>query len=265
MNKFLKMTMTLLMTLSLAGCMSATYTRSAENDFSDTASCVEVNELEDLVNNTHTMMYKTKGITGTYQLHTTKQDYELEFSAVTTDKRLNWSLYAKTVIDDKTINVYLKEQKMYVIYPNNGANVILKDSMSNVVSEAKSTLENLNAQYNQDNLENLLTGDKFEGFDFEMMKEKGSYTLSDGTYTLTLENNGLVWEYDINAQTYLIEETRCTGEGFNSVLKISYPKKISITYPMGLDFLTMNIEDVKSILEIDSFSDLLQSNIDIEE
>ena len=152
-----------------------------------------------------------------------------------------------------------------LVNPNNGANVILKDSMTNVIGETKTTLENLNAQYNEENLENLLTGDKFEGFDFEMMKNQGTYVTKDSVYTITLENNGLTWEYDIDKNNYLIVETRCQGDGFNSVLKLNYPKQLSITYPMGLDFLTMNIEDVKDILKVDSFSELLEPNVDVVE
>ncbi|MBR3891646.1 MAG: hypothetical protein IKJ30_06230 [Bacilli bacterium] len=265
MNKILKGVMTALMTFSLTGCFSTIYTKEASNDFSDTSKCVEVTNVDTLVDNTKNMMNKTNALTGTYTLTTNKQIYNLEFNAITNEKRIDWNLYAKTTIQDKAISVYLKEQKLYIIYPNNGANVILKDTMVNVVKEAKTTLQNLKAQYNEENLENLLMGNKLEGFDFQMMKDKGSYVLNGDIYTLTLENNGLVWEYDIDKNTYLIEETRCTGEGFNSVLKFNFPKKISITYPMGLDFLTMNIEDVKEILEVTSFSELLEPNVDVEE
>ena len=265
MNKFFKFISTMCLTLSLTGCMSTLYTKSALNDFSDKSKCSAVEDIEDLTSNSKNMMYKTRALTGTYTLDNGKQIYDLEFNVITNEKRIDWNLYAKTVIQDKTISVYLKEQKLYVIYPNNGANVILKDSMANVIDETKTTLENLNAQYNEENLENLLTGNKFEGFDFEMMKNHGSYVVKDSVYTITLVNNGLTWEYDIDKDSYLITETRCQGEGFNSVLKLNYPKELSITYPMGLDFLTMNIEDVKDILKVDSFSELLEPNVDVVE
>ena len=137
--------------------------------------------------------------------------------------------------------------------------------MKNVLEEAETTLENLNAQYNKDKLEQYLTGDKLEGFDFNNMKEKGSYTLNEGVYTISLEHNNLSWEYDIDSSTYLIVETRCSADTFSSVLKFNYPKELTITYPMGLDFLTMNIEDVKEILKVESFSELLQPDIDVVE
>ena len=253
------------MTLSLTGCMSSLYTRTASNDFSDTSKCNQVTDINTLVDNVELMMDKTNALTGTYKLDNGKQVYNIEFNAITNKKRIDWDLYAKAKLKDKEVTVYLKNQKLYVIYPNNGANVILKDSMENVVKEASTTLENLDAQYNKEKLESYLTGDKFEGFDFGMMREKGSYVLKDNVYTITLEHNGLTWEYDISTTSYLIKETRCSADYFDSVLKFSYPKELSITYPMGLDFLTMNIEDVKDILNVNSFSELLQPDIDVVE
>lgn len=265
MNKICKAFLTVCMSFSLTGCFSALYTKTAANDFSDKSACVEVNDIDNLVDNVENMMYKTNALTGTYRLYTSKQNYSLEFNAITNEKRVDWYLYAKTTMQGKQVSVYLKDQKMYVIYPNNGANVILKDSMENIVKEAKTTLENLNAQYNKEKLENYLLGGKLEGFDFDMMKDIGTFEKKADKYTITLTHNNLTWEYDVTLDTFLIVETRCSGEGFNSVLNFNYPKEISITYPMGLDFLTMNIEDVKEILKIDSFSELLQPNVDVVE
>ena len=265
MNKFFKVLTTAFMAFSLSGCMSTLYSKSATNNFNDTSKTVTVETIDNLVDNVSLMTNKTNALTGTYQLTTNTETYKIEFNAITPQKRIDWNLYAKASVKGKVVSVYLKEGKLYVIYPNNGANVILKDSMTNVIKEAETTLRNLKAQYNEENLENLLIGDKLEGFDFEMMKEKATYEVKTDKYVITLENAGLVWEYDVDPSTYLIKETRCKGEGFNSVLKFSYPKELTITYPMGLDFLTMNIEDVKKVLEVDSFSELLKPNVDVVE
>jgi len=265
MNKIFKAISTIFMGVALSGCTSSLYTRNAVNDFSDMSGVKSVTDIDSLTDNVMLMMNKTNALTGTYTLDTGEQLYEIEFNAITNSKRINWDLYAKAKVDDTNISIYLKNQKLYMIYPNNGANVILKDSMQNVVDEAEVTLENLNAQYNKDKLEQYLTGDKLEGFDFNNMKEKGSYVLNDGIYTISLEHNNLFWEYDIDASTYLIVETRCSADTFDSVLKFNFPRELTITYPMGLDFLTMNIEDVKEVLKIDSFSELLQPDVDIVE
>ena len=69
-----------------------------------------------MIDNRKKMMNKTKALTGTYTLTTNKQIYNLEFNAITNEKRIDWNLYAKTTIQDKAISVYLKEQKLYIIY-----------------------------------------------------------------------------------------------------------------------------------------------------
>jgi hypothetical protein len=206
-------------------------------------------------------MDTVSAISGTYELINTKQTFNITFDAIVKDKRADWDLYAKTSFDDKEVTIYFKDNKFYVIYPNNGANVIIKDTISNLVIEADDTLDKLNATYNEDNLENLISGDKLAGFNFIGMKESATYVKNDNnTYTISYTENDLNWEYDISSN-YLIVETRCNAINFNSTLVFTYPETVSITYPMGLDFLTVNIKDVKNVLEITSFAELIDPSL----
>lgn len=261
MKKITKILICLLMCLLLTGCFSKVYTRTSENDLDVCNNCNEVNDIDTLVDNIQIMNEKVNAINGTYLLTNTKDTYKISFDIITKDKRLNWDLKAETTLDDKEIKLFLKDGKFYVVYPYNGANIILKDTMENLVIELEVALKELNASYKEDNLENLVLGDKFAGFDFEKMKENASYIKNqDGSYTITLVDDSLTWIYEISSN-YLITTTKCNADNFESVLTFSYPKNNSITYPNGLDFFTVNIENVKKILEIDNFAQLIDPSL----
>ena len=261
MKKITKILTCLAMCFSFSGCFSKVYNRNANNTLTITNEFQTVNDINSLVSNVELMMKKVNGVSGSYTLTNTKDTYVIEFDAITKSKRINWDLSAKTSIDDKEIKMYVKDQKLYLIYPHNGANVILKDDVKDMVVEAKDTLDKLNATYDKENFENIVMGDKLEGLDFSALKEKATYVINDdASYTLTFVDNELVWEYDITTN-YLIKEVRCTAINFNSRLVLNYPNQVIVNYPKGLDFLTLDIEDVKSVLEIDSFAQLIDEDL----
>lgn len=262
MNKIVKILSCIAMCFSFTGCFSTLYTRNATNTIDTSCSgCKEVTNIESLVDNVEYTMNQVDAVRGSYNLVNTKQTFEVNFDIITNDKRVNWDAYATTKIDEKEIVVYLKDSKFYIIYPNNGANVIIKDDIADIVSETEDTLDKLNATYQKDNLKNMMTGNKLEGFIFDEYKEKGTYKVNDnGTYTMFYEDSDLSWEFDISS-SYLIEEVRCSAINFNSTLELTYPKDISINYPMGLDFLTVDIGDVKKMLEINSFAELIDEDL----
>lgn len=247
---------------SFTGCFSTLYTREGKNTIKDTCEdCVAVTNIENLVDNVENTMKKVGAVKGTYSLTNTKDTYEVTFDIVIKEKRKDWDLYAITYYKEKDITIYFKDKKFYIIYPNNGANLIMKDSLENLVAETEKSLEKLNATYDKENLSNMMLGDKLEGFEFDLIREKGTYVDNkNGTYTLKFTKNDLEWEYDV-ASNYLIKEIRCEAVNFNSTMKIEYPENLSITYPMGLDFLTVDIEEVKEILEIKTFAEIIDEDL----
>ena len=261
MKKAMKVLICLLMCFSFTGCFSSLYTRSANNDLDEVCKeCKNVTNIEILVDNVENSMRQVNAIRGNYQLNNTKGTYDITFDIIAKEKRIDWDLYAKVNYDDKDITLYFKNQKFYIIYPNNGANVIIKDSIKNLFIEAEDSLEKLNATYNKDNLNNLMMGDKLEGFNFQGMKETATYTKNkNDTYTITYKENGLEWQYDIS-ENYLIVETRCKAENFDSTLTFDYPNNLSIVYPMALDFLTIDIDEVKDLLDVDSFAEIIDGD-----
>ena len=261
MKRIGKLFVCLLMCMLFTGCFSNVFIRSSTNSLTVCEECSQPTNIDELIDNIKSMMKKIKGISGSYEITNTKNTYQITFDVITKDKRIDWELYSRTIYDDKAVMIYFKDSKFYVIYQNNGANVIMKDSIVNLVEEVQDTLDKLNATYNKDNLENLVTGDKLEGFNFEGMKENATYVENqDGTYTITYLENGLTWEYDIS-ENYLITKTRCSAINFNSTLVFNYPDSIEITYPMGLDFLTLDIGEVKDILKIESFAELIDESL----
>lgn len=247
---------------SFTGCFSTLYTREGKNTISETCNdCVSVSDIKTLTYNVENTMKKVGAVKGVYNLTNTKDTYEVTFDMIIKEKRQDWDLYAITYYKEKDITIYFKDKKFYIIYPNNGANLIMKDSLENLVDEAEKSLDELNATYDKENLSDMMLGNKLEGFEFELIREKGTYVDNgDGTYILKFEKNGLNWEYDI-ASNYLIKEVRCQAINFNSKMELEYPENISITYPMGLDFLTVDIEEVKEILEIDTFAEILDEDL----
>ena len=250
------------MCFSLTGCFTSIYTRTATNDLPDVCQeCKKVNEIDELVDNIKIMMNKVQVMGGEYLLSNTKHTYEITFEAITKDKKLNWDLYATANYNDKEVNIYFKNSKFYIIYPHNSANVIIKDKLENLVVEVEDTLDNLNATYSKDNLDELVLGSKLSGYHFEAMRENGTFTKNnDGSYLIKFHENELEYEYEITSN-YLVKESRCKAINFDSVFTFEYPKEVSITYPMGLDFLTTNIKEVKGVLEIDSFAELLDESL----
>lgn len=254
--------LTLVTFFSSSGCFSSIYTRKGENKIEQTCSdCQAVTDIITLVDNIEKTMKQAGAIKGTYKLTNTKDTYDISFDIVLKEKRENWDLYAKTYFKEKDITLYFKDKKFYLIYPNNGANLIMKDSIAKLVVETEQSLDKLNATYDKDNLKNMMMGDKLEGFDFVAIKETGSYVKnSDGTYTIQFVKNSLNWEYDVSSN-FLVKEIRCNAENFNSILKFEYPESLSITYPMGLDFLTVDIEEVKEILEIETLAEIIDEDL----
>lgn len=261
MKKIIKMLACLAICLSFTGCFSKVYTRTGSNQLDNCQTCKEVEDITNLVDNIMIMNKSVNSVNGNYTLVNSKDTYNLSFVAITKEKRAEWDLSAKTVIDNKEIKIYAKDGKFYVVYPNNGANIILKDTMENLLKEAKETLEILEAKYNKENLENLILGDKFAGINFEEIKKSGEYVKNnDGTYTITYIENGATWTYQVSSN-YLIEVIKCSDVSFNSTLNLEYPKETSIVYPNGLDFFTVNIQNVKKLLEVESFAQVIDPSL----
>ncbi len=260
MKKVIRILTCLVMCFSFSGCFSKVFNRSASNNL-DSTGLAAVGDINSLVSNVETMMKKVNAVSGTYTLTNTKGTYVIEYNALTKDKKIDWDLSAKAKLNDKNVDIYAKNQKLYIIYPHNGANVILKDDIKNVVVEAKDTLERLNATYDRENFSSIVMENKLEGFNFENLKEKATYVKNaDNTYTLTFTEDELVWEYDVSSN-YLITEMRCVAANFNSKLVVNYPKELTINYPKGLDFLTLDIDDTKDVLEVESFAELIDEDL----
>jgi hypothetical protein len=179
------------------GCFASLYTRKGENKIEQACTdCKPVTDIFSLVENIEIMMKKVGVIKGNYKLTNTKGTYDISFEAVLANKRENWDVHAKTTYNDKNIEFYTKNKKFYLIYPNNGANLIMKDSLDNLVVETKSTLDNLNVTYDKENLKDLIMGDKLEGFDFEIIKTNASFVQNeDSTYSIRYLKDSLVCEY----------------------------------------------------------------------
>lgn len=261
MKKVVKVLCCVALCFSFCGCFTKLYTRDIVNGI-ECENCKSVTDIASLTYNVENVMNSVDAVKIDYTLTNTKKTFNIYFEAITKEKRIDWDLYAKTNIDGKDILFYFKDTKFYFIYPNNGANVILKDDITTLVAEAELTLDELNATYNKNNLENMFTGDKLSGFDFEAIREKGTYvTNKDGTYTINfVGEDGLKWQIDISSD-YLVSEIRCKAINFNSTMTFDYPDNLSITYPMGLDFLTLDIKEAKDVLKVDSFAEVFDEDL----
>ena len=172
MKKGVKILTCLAMCFSFSGCFSSLYQRSATNNIETVcSSCKQVDGIETLVENIEKSMNKVNGISGTYDLTNTKSTFHFDFDVVTKDKKINWDLAAKGRQDDTEISLYLKDKKFYIVYPNNGANIILKDDLTKMVKEIEAAFDALNAAYDKDNLKSTVIGDKLEGFGLKEIKE----------------------------------------------------------------------------------------------
>lgn len=238
------------------------YTRTGKNEIKEVCDdCKQVEDIGDLVENLENNMNKIGAMSGKYFLTNTQNSYEINFEFIVKDKRIDWDMQTGFYFDDKQITMYLKDQNIYVVYPNNGANIVVKDQLVDVVDEFEAALDELNASYDKENFPEIMTGDKLAGFNFETLKTIGEYVVNeDGTYTVSYVENDKKWEYDISSN-FMFSEIRCEAINFTSKLVLEYPEKLEITYPMGLDFLTVDIEDVKKILEVDSLAELVDPNI----
>lgn len=260
MKKFIKVMICLLMCFSFGGCFNKMYKRTTKNTI-ECQDCMVVNNMETLMDNVEKTMDSVDGVKLDYTLVNTKETFKASFDMITTGERRNWDVFSKIHFGDTDMNAYLKDGKLYVIYPHNGANVVLKDDLKAFVNETQDSLDLLNANYDKDNLEEFMLGDKLAGFYFDNLKEKGTYIKnSDGSYLITYKENDLVWEMDVSSK-YLFKEVRCSAENFVSVLKFEYPSEVSIEYPMGLDFLTLNIEEAKEVLKVDNFAQIFDKDL----
>lgn len=262
MKKVTKILACLAMCFSFTGCFASIYTRKGGNDIESVCSnCLNVDNIKSLSTNVQNVMRKVNALEGSYTLTNTKDTYNLTFDILVKEKREDWDLYAQTYFKEKNITVYLKDEKFYVIYPNNGANIIMKDTLDNVSEEIRKTLDKLNASYDRENLEDILTGDRLEGFDFETIEKNGTYVKhQDGTYTITFNKEDTEWQYDI-ASNYLITQVRGKADNYTSSLSFTYPENLSITYPMGLDFLTVNVEEIKEILDVETLAEIIDEDL----
>ena len=262
MKKGLKILTVLALCFSFTGCFSDMYTRIGKNDMASICTdCSQVTDINKLIDNIEYSMNKMGALEGTYYLTNTQNSYEIHFDCIAKEKRVDWDVYAKTAFDGKEVTLYIKDQNIYVVYPNNGANIIIKDKLMDVIDEFEEALDQLNASYDKNNFEEMLTGEKIAGFNFELMREIASYVANkDGTYTIIFEENGKNWELYVSAN-FMITEVRCEAINFTSKLQFTYPDRLEITYPMGLDFLTVDIHDVKNILEVDSLAELIDPSL----
>lgn len=238
------------------------YSRSATNNIESVcSSCKQVNNIGDLLDNVEKVMNKVNGITGTYKLTNTKTTFSFNFNIVTKEKRENWDLSASGSYDNTKVDLYLKDKKFYIVYPNNGAKVILKDNLSTMVKEIELSLDALNATYEKDKLESNILGDKLAGFEFAKLKESSTYVLQEnGGYKVTFIKGDVEWNYYITSN-FLINKVTSSADNFTSELALEYPKSVSIEYPNGLDFLTLDAQDAKKLLEVDNFAYIIDPDL----
>lgn len=260
MKKIIKISLCLLMMLTLGGCFNKMYKRTAQNDIV-CQGCKQVTDINSLLDNVEKTMNSVDGAKLDYTLTNTKKTFKTSVYLISNGNRENWDVSASVTFDDTYMNVYLKDGKIYIVYPHNGANIVLKDKLENVVDETRVTLDSLNASYDSENLDEFLLGDKLAGFEFDKIKENATYLKnSDGSYRVEFSLDGLNWEMDIT-KDYLFKEIRCNAENFESVLTFEYPNEVTIDYPMGLDFITLNIEETKEVLKVDSFAEVFDEDL----
>lgn len=237
------------------------YSRSATNSLNVCENCKTVDGASTLVDNIEKAMNNVNAVKGSYVLKNTKKTYEFTFDIITKDKKINWDVAARGSFDSKEVSFYLKDKKFYIVYPNNGANIILKDDLTKMVKEIDETLDIMDASYNKKELESIITGSKLSGIDFETIKEHASYQVnSDKTYTVTHTSGTTKFEYIITSN-FLIKSMIVTADNFTSTLNLEYPENVKIEYPNGLDFLTLNIEDTKKLLEVDNFAQVIDPDL----
>ena len=265
MKKSLKVISCLVLCFSLTGCMSNAYKRSAENNIASVCtSCKNVETIDDLVDNVVLQMNTVNAIKGTYSLTNTKNTYSASFEMITKENRAEWDVYAKANMNDKDVTIYAKNGKLYITYPKNGANLVIKDTYENFLTEMLDSMDKLKATYDKEDFKKLFTGKKLDGLKFDYIRENGSYVkLPDNSYKVTFIENDLEKEYLVTSN-FLLKEYKCTGANFSYTIAVEYPSEVTINYPMGLDFLTNNISSVKKVLDVDSFAELIDESLKTE-
>ena len=229
MKKLFKVLGCLVLCLIFGGCFNKMYTRTATNEIT-CKNCTQVTNVVSLLDNVEKTMNNVSGISFEYVLTNTKKTFTFNADMITNGKRVNWDFKGSVKYDDISLDMYLKDKKLYVVYPHNGANIVMKDSMENFVIEAKESLELLNATYDKENFEEFMLGDKLSGLHFDILKEKATYVKNgDGSYLLRYNEEDVSWEMDITPN-YLIKEIRNSASNFNSRMVFSYPKELKIEY-----------------------------------
>ena len=133
------------MSLSLMGCaVNNIYSRNATNQIESVCSnCKQVDGVLPLIENVEKVMNTVQAVKGNYELVNTKETFEFAFDIITKDKKLNWELFADGKYGDQKLQFYARDKKFYIVYPYNGANVILKDDLQDMIVEIEDTLDEL--------------------------------------------------------------------------------------------------------------------------
>ena len=77
---------------------------------------------------------------------------------------------------------------------------------------------------------------------------------------VTYFKDDVEWNYYITSN-FLISKITSRASNFTSSLTLEYPKTITIEYPNGLDFITLDIDDAKKLLEVDNFAHLIDPDL----
>lgn len=150
----------------------------------------------------------------------------------------------------KNNNLYIKEGNVYISYYYNNTNVIVKDELGAFIDEAIIALNSKGITINKEDIEKIIKDKTIEDIDYNFISEKIEKV--DSNFLIKYKGNKMVFD-----NNYLVKELFLVKDNVELSLEFEYGK-VKIDMPMGYDLFTLELQDIKALMRVDSMSELIK-------
>lgn len=241
MKKIFKNCLLLLSMFIMAGC-----SKSVESSNNIEVDYHEVNNNSDIIYNLKESLKQVKSFSFSLDILVNGKKHVID------GKIINRGTIENSVIrlDYLDNTLILNDKNIYISYKYNNYDVSIKDSLDNFIEETISSLEKKGIKCERDKIYSIIRDNTLSDVYLEWLSE--FVVLSGDEYALNYENLNI----SLN-EFYLPKEINLNNDHIVVIGNINYDT-VSITIPSKYEMFSLSLKNVKSMLKVESISDLIK-------
>lgn len=150
----------------------------------------------------------------------------------------------------KDNNLYIKDGNVYISYYYNNTNVIVKDELEVFIDEGIIALKSKGIAVDKEDIEKIIKDKTIEDINYNFIS--GKMEKVDSNFVLKYEENKMIID-----NNYLVKELFLVKDNVELSLEFEYGK-VDIDMPLGYDLFTINLEEIKELMRVNSMVELIK-------